>query len=388
MSDLHVLSITTNPWLAVRDEGRQLSGAQQRQLDYARFLRHYTVVTRSSRALKLSPVNLAANLTVIPSQSYHDVTFMWDAYRLGSRVCREEAVDCIACSDPFSTAVPAYWLKRKFGRPLNVHVQADLIDNPYFLRERLQYRAFNWLARWALRQADTLRVSTSVERGRFVAQGWPPDRVWYVPFYVEPAPFMAAEGSALRRRLLGETFDRLVLFVGRLSRQKDLSTLLQAAQRVAQARPRTLWVIVGHGPRRAAWEALAGRLGLGKNVRFVGGVSYAEVSAYYAACDVFAITSLYEGTCMVLLEAALSGKPIVATAFAGAYDAIVDGESGYIVPLRDAPVVAQRLIELLADPLLADRMGAAGREWVLARFRPSEVLARYRQMWQATARLA
>jgi glycosyltransferase involved in cell wall biosynthesis len=383
---LHVLSITTNPWLAVQDDVRQLSGAQRRQVAYAGFLRRYTVITRSLRSMGLEPVSLAQNLEVIPTNSRGRFSFMWDAYHLGVKVCCRMVVDCIACSDPFSTAIPAYWLKRRFGIPLNVHVQADLIDNPYFIRERPQYRVFNWVARWAVRQADTLRVSTSVERTRFIGRGFAQDRVWYVPFYVDPAPFLRAEGVELRQRLLGETFERLVLFVGRLSRQKDIPTLLHAARRVMDARPKTLFVIAGHGDCRTRLEALAVRLGLAGNVRFVGPVGYSDIPYHYAACDVFAITSVYEGTCMVLLEAALAGKPVVATAFAGAYDAIEDSVSGYIVSIRDSQAVAERVTKLLDDPALSARMGAAGRELVRERFRPSAVLERYRRMWEVTSR--
>jgi glycosyltransferase involved in cell wall biosynthesis len=384
---LHVLSITTNPWLAVQDEARQLSGAQQRQVAYAGFLGRYTIITRSPRSMDLAPVNLASNLQVIPTHSRHRFSFMWDAYRLGVKVCDEMPVDCIACSDPFSAAIPACWLKHKFGIPLNVHLQADLMDNPYFIRERPQYRVFNLVAQWAVRQADTLRVSTRLEQARFIEGGLAQDRVWYVPFYVDAAPFLETEGVELRQRLLGEAFDRLLLFVGRLSRQKDLLTLLLAARRVVDVRPRTLFVIVGHGERRTELESLASRWGLRENVRFVGAVSYGDVPSYYAACDVFTITSVYEGTCMVLLEAALAGKPVVATAFAGAYDAIEDSESGYIVPIRDSQAVAERVTRLLDDPSLAARMGAVGRELVRERFRPSAVLERYRQMWEATSRM-
>ena len=88
---------------------------------------------------------------------------------------------------------------------------------------------------------------------------------------------------------------------------------------------------------------------------------------------------------MVLLEAALAGKPVVATAFAGAYDAIEDGVSGYIVPIRDPQAVAERVTRLLDDPALSVRMGAAGRELVQERFRPSAVLEQYRRMWEVTA---
>ena len=383
---LHVLSITMDPWLAVQDESRQLSGAQRRQIAYAEFLRCYTIITRSPRSMGLQPVWLTRNLQVIPTNSCNRFSFMWDAYRLGAKVCTETSVDCIACADPFSTAIPAYWLKHRFDIPLNVHVQADLIDNPYFIRERPRYRVFNLVAQWAVRQADTLRVSTSVERARFIKRGFAEDCVWYVPFYVDPAPFLQAEDAELRQRLLGEEFDRLVLFVGRLSGQKDIPTLLHAARRVIDARSKALFVIVGHGQRRTELETLASRLGLTQNVRFVGSVSYSDVPSYYAACDVFAITSMYEGTCMVLLEAALVGKPVVATAFAGAYDAIENGVSGYIVPIRDPQAVAERVTKLLNDPALSARMGAAGRELVRERFRPSVVLERYRRMWEVTSR--
>ena len=88
---------------------------------------------------------------------------------------------------------------------------------------------------------------------------------------------------------------------------------------------------------------------------------------------------------MVLQEAAVSGKPIVATGFTGAYEAIVNDETGYIVPIGDSQQVASKILHVLRNPHLAAEMGARGQELVMQRFNKEEILRKYRMMWEATA---
>jgi phosphatidylinositol alpha-1,6-mannosyltransferase len=263
---------------------------------------------------------------------------------------------------------------------------ADMVDNPYFVRERLRNRVFNFIAKRVLARADIVRVSTTREKRRLdrtaVRLGLVPEQIVHVPFLVETGAFVEADGRVVRREYSAGRRRPIVLFVGRLERQKDVPTLLRAMAIVAERLPDALLLVVGDGSERARLERLAERLGLGAHVAFVGRVDHDELPAYYGACDVFAITSLYEGTCMVLVEAAAAGRPVVASDFAGAEDAILDGESGFIVPIGDELAVAERILYLLEHEE-RQAYGAHGREHVMAVFDRGELLARTRAMWEA-----
>jgi len=120
-----------------------------------------------------------------------------------------------------------------------------------------------------------------------------------------------------------------------------------------------------------AWRALARQLGVDDRVVFVGAVRDAELPAYYAACDVFVLPSSErsEAFGLVQLEAMAAGKPVVSTELGtGTSFVNVDGETGFVVPARDARALAAAITRLIDEPALRARMGAAGRARVRQEF--------------------
>lgn len=180
------------------------------------------------------------------------------------------------------------------------------------------------------------------------------------------------DGSAVRDRYgLGEA--PVVLCAARLVPRKGVDTLIRAMplvrERVAGAR----LLVVGQGPDERRLRALAARTGQDGAVVFAGGHPHAELPAFFAAADVFAMPSRTrrlgleaEGLGIVYLEAAASGRPVLVGDSGGAPDAVRHGSTGFVVDGRDPGAVAERLAALLADPRAARAMGQRGREWVLA----------------------
>ena len=361
------------------------SGAQKRQLEYAKLVSKYSIVTRAYRGANLQPIQLSGNLWVSPTSSWNDYSFICDAFRLGRDICEKEDIVCLSCADPFSAGLVGYLLKQRFGIPLNIHIMADLIDNPFFTSERLRYNWFNAFGKWLIQRADTIRVSTSREKEKLINFGIDEERVWNVPFFIDSEPYLKSEGREIREQYLNDRFDRIILFVGRIVRQKDLATLIKAIPLVIEDYPKSLFLMVGSGDQEKALKKLVVDLGVQSNVCWAGRISYYQVPAFFKACDLFAITSTYEGTCMVLQEAAVSGKPIMATGFTGAYESIINGETGYIVPIGDSQQVASKILHLLKNPDLAAEMGARGQKLVMQRFNKDGVLRKYQRMWEATA---
>ena len=157
-----------------------------------------------------------------------------------------------------------------------------------------------------------------------------------------------------------------LVFVGRLAAVKGLRVLLDAFGRVAGDHPGLKLTLVGDGDDREALEALAKPLG--EAVRFTGYLSQSEVAETLATADALVLPSFAEGVPVVLMEAMASGRPVVATRVAGVSELVEDGISGFLAPPGDAETLANRISNLAADPDLRKRMGAAGRETVLAEF--------------------
>jgi phosphatidylinositol alpha-1,6-mannosyltransferase len=200
------------------------------------------------------------------------------------------------------------------------------------------------------------------------------------------ARFAAADGHALRGRLLSGPYTQLALFVGRLVKQKDLPTLLRAAALVRRERPEVRFVLAGDGPEGGAAQRLASRLGLGESVVFCGAVPHDSIPSYYAACDVFVLPSRYEGNARVLAEAAAAGRAAVTTEVSGAADTVLDGLTGYVLPVGRPDLLAERTLRLLSAPDEAAQMGRRAREHVLNLYSDARLLAGFRQFWEATAR--
>jgi glycosyltransferase involved in cell wall biosynthesis len=142
---------------------------------------------------------------------------------------------------------------------------------------------------------------------------------------------------------------------------KGLETLIEAAPRVLARHPGVKIAIVGDGPELAALRARAGAFGVAEAVRFPGGS--ADPLAALRAMDLFAHPSWAEAFPYVVLEAMSLARPIVASDIGGVGEALIDGQSGLLVPPRDSDALARALIELLDDPARARRLGesAMGR---------------------------
>jgi glycosyltransferase involved in cell wall biosynthesis len=174
----------------------------------------------------------------------------------------------------------------------------------------------------------------------------------------------ADEIRSLRSRFEIGDGVKIVLFVGRLVRQKGLEYLLRGFAAAARSENPVL-LLVGTGPERQECENLARELGISGRVRFAGYVSPAETVPYYAASDIFVLPSVTwngwkETWGLVVNEAFNQGVPVVTTAAVGAAAGglVLDGENGLVTPERDSDAIANALARLLGDAELRRRLGA------------------------------
>jgi phosphatidylinositol alpha-1,6-mannosyltransferase len=160
----------------------------------------------------------------------------------------------------------------------------------------------------------------------------------------------------------------VVACVSRMVPRKGQDTLISAWPRVKAQVSDAVLLLVGDGPYAPKLRRLADSRGA-SDVIFTGPVPWPELPSYYDAADVFAMPCRtrragldVEGLGIVYLEASATGLPVIGGDSGGAPDAILDGETGYVV--RDVPGVAKRLVELLGDPAKARAMGEKGQAWV------------------------
>jgi len=186
----------------------------------------------------------------------------------------------------------------------------------------------------------------------------------------EFSPTNLTAGSALRSSI-GWANRPVIVCVSRLMTRKGQDQLIQALPQVLKVVPMASLIIVGDGPYRKHLEKLTADLGLRDNVHFTGKVDQAQLANWYAAGDVFAMPCRtrvggwdVEGLGIVFLEASATGLPVIVGNSGGAVDAVLDGETGFLVNGNNLSEIRDRLIELLTNQDLAKRMGSAGRNWV------------------------
>lgn len=201
-------------------------------------------------------------------------------------------------------------------------------------------------------------------------------RMVQLPPGVDEKTFHPASGGDEVRARLGLTERPVVVCVSRLVPRKGQDTLIRAMPRILAAEPDAVLLIVGGGPYERDLRRLAEETGVAASVHFTGAVPWSELPAHYGAGDVFAMPCRtrrggldVEGLGIVYLEASATGLPVVAGDSGGAPDAVLDGETGWVVRGEDPNESADRITTLLADPELRRRMGERGRTWVEEKWR-------------------
>jgi phosphatidylinositol alpha-1,6-mannosyltransferase len=192
-----------------------------------------------------------------------------------------------------------------------------------------------------------------------------------LPSGVDTAVFRPGAGGTEVRRKHGLTDRPVVVCVSRLVPRKGQDVLIRALPELRRRVPDTALLIVGGGPDVPRLTRLAAEVGVASDVVLTGSVPWDELPAHYDAGDVFAMPCRsrgagleVEGLGIVFLEASATGLPVVAGRSGGSPDAVLEGETGFVVDGRSVAEVTDRLAFLLENADAARSMGAAGRAWV------------------------
>ena len=235
------------------------------------------------------------------------------------------------------------------------------------------------LARWCDRLVGNSQAVVDYHR----ALGVPEDRLMMIYSGIneeEPPPV----DPALVRAEFGFAADApLVLFAGRLAEQKRVDDLLKALDVLQHVQGDVRTLIAGDGPLRSRLEELACLYHLSERVRFLGHRD--DVPRLMAAANLVVLPSAYEGLPNLVLEAMLFRKPVVATAAPGTTEVVLDGQNGVLVPIGNPPLLARAIRDVIRDGALAQRLGRAGREHVLAHFAAQTMIDRFTALYDELA---
>jgi len=250
-----------------------------------------------------------------------------------------------------------------------------LFDTPYvtfgYAYEFLKFRRIPPLAallRRAYKRSTLVVAISAFTRERLVEFGVPESLIETIlPGAPQTEP-LAPEKIEEIKRVYNLNGHRIVLAVGRMIPRKGHATLVRAMPKILESHPETMLVCAGRGPCLDETAELARALGVADRVLLPGYVPDDHVAALYQACDVFALPTgedaggQVEGFGLVFAEAQAHGKPVVAGRSGGVTDAVIDGETGLLVPPEDPESLADSITSLLSDPEKAAALGAKAKD--------------------------
>lgn len=276
---------------------------------------------------------------------------------------------------------------RALGKPIVMKFGGSGVI-PLMRRSRAGRVELGWLRKWAAR----LMVLNDGMVEEAIADGFPRSQITWMPNPVdidEFRPAQPAETASWRERHGIPLHACVVIYVGRLSREKGLPGLLRGFARAASGAPQAMLVLVGDGAQRAELEALAAQLLLGpERIRFIGRVNVTEVPFWLRSSDLFALTSPSEGFSCALLEAMSAGLASVVSDIPANQQLIDPGVHGLAVPFDDENAISQAFLRLFRDPDLRQRMGQAARQRVVDNYSTLRIVERYETLLNEVMRPA
>ena len=237
----------------------------------------------------------------------------------------------------------------------------------------LKLRLYNQVDRLTLRSADRVVSVCQAFAPKLIEFGVKSARIRALHNAAVPiASISEPDRSALLDQLGIRRGERVILSIGRLSREKGHADLVRAAGNLGSILGEWKLVLVGAGPEQSALERLATSVGIRDRVVFAGHT--ASVARFYSIADVFVLPSHSEGSSNVLLEAMMARVPIVATSAGGNGEIVLGGHSGLLVPIGDSLAIANAIARLLQDPSLARQCvdsayARAGSDFSVERYR-------------------
>jgi glycosyltransferase involved in cell wall biosynthesis len=291
-----------------------------------------------------------------------------------TEIAREHSIDVVHAHMGRDYLVAALGCKRARGTRLILtrHHYLPVKQNPIY--------------RWMLQDvAAVIAVSASVRQSIIERLALPEERVHVIPNWVDPERFQPIERDAARAmfRLRSAL---TVACIGQITPAKGQEEFIKAAARIARMRSDAEFVIAGDendgsGSFTAYLADLARTLGIGERVSFKGYVSH--LPELLAAVDVVVVPSWDEGFSLVTIEAMAAGRAVLASDVGGIRDIIKDNFSGMLFQPRDVGGLANKLLWLLSDMPLRDRLASQGRRDVFSRFGREQIIDQIEALYGA-----
>lgn len=291
------------------------SAVRERMIEYGDLFDALHIVIPTYRRDFKKETRISNRVVLHPTNSKGKISARFDLIRLGKKL----SADIVTAQDPFENGFAAWRVARALRAKLQLQIHVDM-GSPHF-RKSLLNKMRLLCAQFLLPRADCIRVVLQKTKTELMEKGIPVERISVLPIYVDVKKFQEASGFPVRSGY--KEFSSLVLFMGRLEREKQPEVALRAFAAVSGQYKAAGLLFVGEGSERARLEALAHSRGLSERVHFLGWRN--NTAEFLKAADVLVVPSLYEGYGLVIIEALAAGVPVLS------FDVGVAREAGAII---------------------------------------------------------
>ncbi|MGQ9921846.1 MAG: glycosyltransferase [Desulfobacca sp.] len=277
------------------------------------------------------------------------------------RYCYEQDFSRILAATPGPMGLAALFIARILGLPIAGTYHTSLPQYAQYLTEDATMEELMWrYILWFYSQMQVIYAPSGSTAAELAARGLDTDKIQTFPRGVDLYRFHPGKRNGILAELYQVPDGLKLLYVGRVSKEKNLQLLARVFMTISQMRPQVQLVVVGDGPYLEEMrEVLAGF-----PCTFTGYLAGEDLAAVYAAADIFVFPSTTDTFGNVVLEAQASGLPVIVTDAGGPQENMLPGETGLVVRADDEAHLLEAILSLVDDPAKRQRLGQAARAYI------------------------
>ncbi|MEM3906770.1 glycosyltransferase family 4 protein [Saccharolobus sp.] len=276
---------------------------------------------------------------------------------------------------PFLSSFQSILTSKKVGVPSILHVHG-VIGMRNKILNIAQYVFISTFMRKAFHVAGRVICLTKSDSFEIQKLGCPREKIRIVPNGVDVEKFKPCK----------EIMDNVIFWHGRFVPEKGLNYLIMALNLVVKEKPKVKLVMCGRGPMLPKILCLVKKFGLEKNVVFKGCVERDKLPSLLGSAQLYVLPSLKEGMPYALLEAMSCGLPVVGSNIPGINDVIINGENGFLVPVKNSEALADAILTLLSDAKLRRKLGQNARKLIVEKYDWNKIVEKVEKVYYEAIR--
>src|SRR3989344_2408579 len=355
---------------------KEYAPVRDRMKDYGSICEELHIIVFTKRGYIKETIE--DNVFLSPTNSFSRWWYVFDAVKIGRKI---QGINLVTAQDPFETGFAGWLIARTLKAKLQIQIHTDFLS-PYFTEENFFNKIRVFLAKFLLPKADGIRVvseriGASLKTINYKLKTIPA----VLPIFIDAQKIMSAKAQFDIHKKYPQ-FNFIILTVARLETEKNIFLALLVMKKLIAEYPNVGFVIVGDGSEIENLQFEIKNLKLRDNVIFETWQD--ELAPYYKTSDLYLSTSNYEGFGMSIMEAALSGCPIVATDAGIASYTLKNGSGALVCPVGDNECIGKQIRSFLRDPELRKRISRTAMAETL-RSVPKDkqaYLLEYKKLWE------